>query len=139
MDAPGPVAVLGSLCSLVEASQAMHLGRPDPRDIGATWLDLQADAIERGRRARASAAPGTVIDLPYQWLAADPATRLPDLYGRIGSHWTEEDGRNLERVLARSPPGRRHRYELARYGLTGPEVEAAFGDYPKLVERLTPD
>jgi hypothetical protein len=39
-------------------------------------------------------------------------------------------------VLARPGIGRQHEYELARYGLDPQQVEEAFGDYPRMVEKL---
>lgn len=124
-----PVAAIGSVCSMVETTQALHVRRPDPHVIGRTWLELQASAVEQARAARAEAAATSFVDVPYAWLAAEPHARMPEVYDRIGATWTDRDAASLDAVLARTRPGRSHEYELSRYGLTAADVGAAFGDY----------
>jgi len=131
-----PITVLGSLCSLVESSQVMHERNPDLHAIGKTWLKIQVNAIERARKARIDWPREAFVDVPYPWLAAEPHEKVPILYERIGAKWTEADAQVLDSVLARPGIGRQHEYELSRYGLTPEEVENAFGDYPRLVEKL---
>jgi hypothetical protein len=131
-----PITVLGSLCSLVESSQVMHERTPDLHAIGATWLKLQVNAIERARKARVDWPRESFVDVPYPWLAAEPHDKVPLLYERLGAKWTDADARVLDSVLARPGIGRQHEYELARYGLTPEQVETAFGDYPRMVEKL---
>ncbi|WP_026923785.1 sulfotransferase family protein [Glycomyces arizonensis] len=131
-----PVTVIGSLCSMVETTQLMHVRRPDLHAIGKMWLDVQATAVERGREARVAGPREAFVDVPYTWLNAEPHAKVPKLYELIGARWTEADARNLDSVLARPGIGRQHEYELSRYGLSPTDVENAFGDYPKLVETL---
>ncbi|MFG3341248.1 sulfotransferase family protein [Glycomyces sp. NPDC048151] len=134
-----PITVLGSLCSLVESSQVMHERSPDLHAIGETWLRIQSTAIERARKARVDWPRSSFIDVPYPWLAAEPHDKVPLLYERLGAKWTEADARTLDSVLARPGIGRQHEYELARYGLNPGQVEEAFGDYPRMVEKLRLD
>jgi hypothetical protein len=131
-----PITVLGSLCSLVESSQVMHERSPDLHAIGETWLELQANAIERARKARVDWPREAFVDVPYPWLAAEPHEKVPILYERLGAKWTNADAATLSSVLARPGIGRQHEYELGRYGLSPRQVETAFGDYPRLVEKL---
>jgi hypothetical protein len=126
-----PVAAIGSVCSMVEVTQALHVRRPDLHAIGRTWLELQASAVEQACAARAAAQGVSFVDVPYAWLAAEPHARMPEIYDRIGATWTDRDAGNLDAVLARPRPGRSHEYELSRYGLTPADVEVAFGDYPE--------
>jgi hypothetical protein len=131
-----PITVLGSLCSLVESSQTMHERHSDLHAIGKTWLKIQSTAVERARKARIDWPRDAFVDVPYPWLAAEPHEKVPLLYERIGAEWTEADADVLDSVLARPGIGRQHEYELSRYGLTPEQVEDAFGDYPRLVEKL---
>lgn len=131
-----PVTVLGSLCSLVETTQALHVRRPDLHGIGKMWLGLQSSAIERARAARVNGPRESFVDVPYTWLNVEPHQKVPKLYELIGSKWTEEDAANLDGVLARPGIGRQHEYELSRYGLSPTDVEDAFGDYTALVDSL---
>jgi hypothetical protein len=131
-----PMTVLGSHCGLVEASWALHQRHPDPRDIGPVWLAMASSAIERSRRARLTLPREAIVDVPYERLAGDPQAWLPWLYERIGSRWEGIDEANLAGVMAEPASGRAHEHELARYGVTGADVEAAFGDYPRMIDRL---
>ncbi|GAB3653791.1 sulfotransferase family protein [Glycomyces tarimensis] len=131
-----PVTVLGSLCSLVETTQALHVRKPDLDGIGKMWQEVQVGAIERARAARVNGPREAYVDVPYTWLAAEPHEKVPKLYDAIGARWTEADAANLHSVLGRPGIGRQHEYELARYGLSPEGVEHAFGDYPKLVDTL---
>ncbi|WP_199035660.1 sulfotransferase family protein [Glycomyces salinus] len=131
-----PVTVLGSLCSMVEATQLLHVRRPDLHAIGRMWLSIQAGAIDRGRAARVAAPRESFVDVPYTWLNAEPHDKIPRLYELIGAEWTDEDAENLDGVLARPGIGRQHEYELSRYGLTPGQVEDAFGDYTKMVQAM---
>jgi hypothetical protein len=131
-----PMSVLGSQCGLVEASWALHQRHPDPREIGPVWLAMASKAIERSRRARRVLPRQAIVDVPYERLAGDPGTWLPWLYERIGSRWSAIDEANLARVMAEPASGRAHEHELARYGVSEADVEAAFGDYPRMVDRL---
>ena len=131
-----PVTVLGSLCSLVETSQAVHVRRPDLHGIGRVWLELMKGGIENARAARVNGPREAYVDVPYTWLAAEPHVKVPKLYDLIGAKWTDADAANLDNVLARPGIGRQHEYELTRYGLRPEDVEEAFGDYTSLVERL---
>lgn len=134
-----PITVLGSLCSLVETSQVMHERNPDLHAIGETWLQIQTTAIERARKARVDWPRSSFVDVPYPWLAAEPHDKVPLLYERLGAKWTDDDARTLDSVLARPGIGRQHEYELTRYGLTPQQVEEAFGDYPRMIEKLRLD
>ncbi|WP_176953262.1 sulfotransferase family protein [Glycomyces sambucus] len=131
-----PITVIGSLCSLVESSQLMHERDPDLYAIGSTWLKIQANAIERARKARVDWPRAAFIDVPYPCLAAEPHQKVPILYERLGATWTNMDAATLGDVLARPGIGRQHEYELTRYGLTPEQVEYAFGDYARLVEKM---
>lgn len=131
-----PMTVLGSHCGLVEASWALHQRHSDPRGIGPAWLAMVSKAIERSRRAWTTLPREAIVDVAYERLAGDPGAWLPWLYERIGSRWSAIDEANLARVRAEPAAGRAHEHELARYGLGPAEAETAFGDYPRLVDRL---
>ncbi|WP_199037229.1 sulfotransferase family protein [Glycomyces salinus] len=129
-----PITVMGSSCSLMETSWSLYQRRPDLHQIGKLTLELQAESIEKGRRSRLNLPTEAIIDVPYHRLNSDPHNEVPKLYESLGAKWTDKDAGNLEKVLARPLPDRRHEYGLSRYGLNAPQVEAAFGDYVRLVD-----
>ncbi|MEU5156097.1 sulfotransferase [Glycomyces sp. NPDC021274] len=131
-----PVDVVGSICSLVETSRAMHLrhlGEDDLHDIGRMAIATMSSLVERGRNARTSIPRGRIIDLRYPALTADPPGVIENLYGSLDLEWTPAD---RDRVLAATErrPGRPHEYTLYRYGLDEASVQAAFGDYGNLAD-----
>ncbi|GAB7104808.1 sulfotransferase [Streptomyces phaeofaciens JCM 4814] len=127
-----PAAVVPSFCSLIEHGMALTLDPLDLRELGATWLELLSRSMTRGLAARAAIPPAALIDVPYAWLGSDPAAGAPKLYEAVGARWTDADAARLPEVADRPRGSRPHRYDLARYGLTRADVEAAFADYNAL-------
>ncbi|MFF7637989.1 sulfotransferase family protein [Kitasatospora sp. NPDC008050] len=124
-----PVAVVASFCSLVEHGMAITVRPLDLHGIGATWLDVLSRAMKRGLAARGSIPSEALVDVPYSWLGSHPATGAPKLYESIGARWTTATAARLPEITARPKGTRPHSYDLARYGLTRADVEAAFADY----------
>ncbi|MCC3762604.1 sulfotransferase [Glycomyces sp. TRM65418] len=132
-----PVTVMGSICSLVETSRAMHLrrlGDADRRDIGRMALTTMSGLVERARTDRLTIPPAQIIDVPYPLLTADPLAVIEQLYGLLGLRWTDTDAERVASVERRGT-GRRHEYGLDQYGVTEADIAAAFGDYAGLADR----
>lgn len=127
-----PVTAVASFCSLIEHGMAVSTRPLDLHGIGATWSGLLSRAMRRGLAARAALPRETVVDAPYSWLGAEPATGAPKLYDAVGARWTDTEAARLAGAVARPKGTRPHRYDLARYGLTRAEVEDAFADYNAL-------
>jgi hypothetical protein len=127
-----PAAVVPSFCSLIEHGMAITLRPLDLHELGATWLELLSRAMTRGLAARSAVPREALIDVPYTWLGSDPAVGAPKLYEAVGARWSDADAARLTEVAARPKGARPHRYDLARYGLTGADVETAFADYNAL-------
>ncbi|GAA4075490.1 sulfotransferase [Streptomyces shaanxiensis] len=127
-----PVTAVASFCSLIEHGMAVSTRPLDLHGIGATWFALLSRAMERGLRARAALPREALVDAPYSWLAAEPATGAPKLYAAVGARWGDAEAARLAGAVARPKGTRPHRYDLARYGLTRAEVEAAFAEYNAL-------
>lgn len=123
-----PLAVVGSICSLIEVSTRLHQRRPDLHAIGQMCLRLLKRLVDRARTAL-PAIQGRVIHVPYDWLTTDPHATVPVLYNLIGAAWTDRDAGALQSVLDRPTRARQHEYELSRYGLDPGQVDDAFGDY----------
>ncbi|MGW2378869.1 sulfotransferase family protein [Streptomyces sp. NPDC001658] len=127
-----PVTAVASFCSLIEHGMAISARPLDPAGIGADWLALLGRAMTRGLAARATIPAEQLVDVPYSWLGSDPASGAPKLYDAVGAPWTRADAARLPAAVARPKGTRRHTYDLARYGLTPADVEAAFADYNAL-------
>lgn len=131
-----PMAVMASYCSLVEVGWSVYRRRFEFDRLGRTCLDTLVEGIETARRARLGLAPRNVIDVGYAHLAGDAAAQVPRLFEHLGLQWDERESRHLEHRLGRPDQSRRHEYSLGTYGLSTAQVEAAFGDYMRLVEAL---
>ncbi|MER7182125.1 sulfotransferase [Streptomyces hyaluromycini] len=127
-----PATAVASFCSLVEHGMAVNTRPLDLHRIGATWLELLSRSAARGLASRALIPRESLVDVPYSWLGADPAAGAPKLYAAVGARWTEADAARLPAVAARPKGTRVHSYDLARYGLTRADVDAAFADYNAL-------
>lgn len=127
-----PAAVVASFCSLIEHGMAITARPLDLHELGATWLGLLSRSVDRGLVSRAAVPREALVDVPYSWLASDPATGAPKLYDAVGARWTDADAARLPRIAARPKGSRPHSYDLARYGLTRADVDAAFADYEVL-------
>ena len=131
-----PVTVVGSICSLVETSRAMHLrrlGTGDLHDIGRMALSTMSGLVERGRNARTKIPRDRFIDLRYPKLTADPVGEIQGLYDKLDLPWTAKDAARVDEATRRRP-GRRHEYTIDRYGLDESLINAAFGDYGHLAD-----
>jgi hypothetical protein len=131
-----PVDVVGSICSLVETSRAMHLhrlGESDLHDIGRMAIATMSALVERGRDTRTRIPRPQIIDLRYPALTADPHSVVENLFNSLKLAWTQADHDRVTAATARRP----HEYTLYRYGLDETDVQNAFGDYGRLADPPT--
>ncbi|WP_199034733.1 sulfotransferase family protein [Glycomyces salinus] len=133
-----PATVLGSICSLVETSTRLHVRRPDLAEIGQMCLRQTSRLVERARDQRPRIQPERIIDVPYDWLTADPHAAVPELYRLLGTRWSQTDAAALESILARPARARAHEYGLGRYGLHPADIDNAFGDYGMFAQMRQP-
>ncbi|THV43052.1 sulfotransferase family protein [Glycomyces buryatensis] len=131
-----PVTVMGSFCSLMEASWSVYQRRYDPAQIGALSLAMLTESIADAREIRLTLRQENLIDVGYPHLAGDPAMQVPRLFDRLGLPWGQAEADNLQYLIDLPTKRRKHEYTLSRYGLSQAEVEEAFGDYPSLVNNL---
>ncbi|MEU6250749.1 sulfotransferase [Glycomyces sp. NPDC047010] len=131
-----PQTVMGSWCSLVETGTALCNRRYDTQEIGREWLSSLSWMVEQGRMSRLDIPKERMVDVSYHQLTADPHGQLPRIFERLGLDWSFKEQGNLDDVLARPGMRRNHEYSLARYGLDPDMVDAAFGDYTKLVNSI---
>lgn len=125
-----PGKALASGCSMSEALRHMHYrsGRVDLDAIGAEWLSMLSDGVERALKQRDQLDDGIMVDVSYNDLVDEPVAMMRGVYERLGMTWTESDDANLTTAQHR-PHHTGHRYTLERYGLDEMQVAAAFAGY----------
>lgn len=134
-----PYTVIGSLCSMIESIERMHRhrGAIDRHDIGRRWLRYTAAMAQTGRSMRVDLPRGSIIDLSYHTLMANPHLRVPELFAQLGLPWTDDDHHNLAEAIDRPRDRTGHAYAAESYGIDHTDVDRAFGDYAQMVAGLS--
>ncbi|MCU7728026.1 sulfotransferase [Actinoplanes sp. KI2] len=120
-----PRTVIASVCSLnARASEGWsELFRGEV--LGRAQLELWSRGLRRFATERERHDPAHFIDVDYDDFVADPIGTVESVYERIGSPLTAE-ARAAMTSLQAEPRGPAHHYDLADFGLTAADVDAAF-------------
>lgn len=130
-----PVQFMGSWCSLVERIRA-DVGEPRPPDVlGAEQLRSMSRLLDRAVAFRDS-NPGLEdrwIDVSYYDMVQDPMSVVALIYERRGWELRPDAVEAMETWLdeqrERRRTEKRHKYDIADYGLTREKIDAAFARY----------
>ena len=130
-----PVEFMGSWCSLVERVRS-KLSRPRPREaLGAEQLKAKSRMMDRAVDFRRShpELEDRWHDVSFYDLVGSPMAVVAGIYRRFG--WSMEP-ESIEAMKAwfwkqekRRRAEKRHRYDIADYGLTDEMVNDAFARY----------
>ncbi|MBO0607871.1 sulfotransferase family protein [Myceligenerans salitolerans] len=125
-----PGKALASGCSMSEALRNMHYkpGTVDLAAIGAEWLAILSEGVDRALSQRDQLEDGTLVDVSYNDLVEEPSKVMRGVFKSLGMTWTDADEANLATARDR-PHHKGHRYTLERYGLDEFQVAAAFAGY----------
>jgi len=126
-----PVALVGSVCSLVKVMSSTF-SDADHRDyIAAHWQDTLEEMVRRIDDFRSRRPEHPVLDVAYADLARDPLGTLTSVYDGLGLEPGPGAFAAVERHLAEHP--RRefgsHSYDVGEFGLTDAGVRARFRGY----------
>jgi hypothetical protein len=82
----------------------------------------------------AAEQPGSIYNLYYDDLMADPLHEMKNVYAWLGDPWTDAAESGMRRWLAENPQYRfgKHSYNLEEWGFTRKELEPYFADYLKV-------
>ena len=130
-----PVQFMGSWCSLVERIRA-KISEPHPPEVlGAEQLQAMSRLLDRAVDFRKShpELENRWIDVSYYDLVQDPMAVVAHIYDQRGWSLEPEAAAAMEKWLdeqrERRRKEKRHKYDIADYGLTGEAVDAAFERY----------
>ncbi|MYC50823.1 MAG: sulfotransferase, partial [Gammaproteobacteria bacterium] len=134
-----PVEFMGSWCSLVEGFRA-DISEPRPRrELSAEQLKAMSRMLDRAVDFRDShpELEDRWIDVSYYDLVQDPMAVVAHIYDRRGWSLEHETAAAMEawldELLERRRTEKRHRYDIADYGLTREMIDAAFVRYREFV------
>ncbi|GAA4588720.1 hypothetical protein BJY16_008657 [Actinoplanes octamycinicus] len=113
-----PRTVIASVCSLNARASAGWSPLFRGAVLGRAQLDLWSRGLRKFAADRARHDPAHFIDVDYDDFVADPQATLDLIHDRLGTP--------PGRVSMPPPSGPAHRYDLADFGLTAADVDAAF-------------
>jgi len=124
-----PAESLASFGSLVAIQHRTVTGRYDPHRAGRVCLERMATYLQRGMAAREQLPPGSLFDLKYGDLVAEPVASVEAIADHFGLRFDADAVQ--ARVKARRPKkGAKHVYNLAQWGLDRQQIQAALPHYP---------
>jgi hypothetical protein len=126
-----PRSSVGSMCKLVEITQAQVAKSIDRNVIGQTWLRIMAVSIGNFMRLYECEGVNAGINVSFRDLVGDPLPAIRRIYDFAGVPYTGETEEAAARWHAENPQHSegKFEYELADYGITDADIEAAFRDY----------
>ena len=123
-----PYEAVASYASLIATLRRAYSDTVDPVVVGRQALTRTATAMRRASEVRRRAGEAAFVDVAYETLVRDPVAAVAAVYRRPLDAGVE---RRITEWVQAHPQHRHgpHRYDLARFGLTEGDVDAAFGDY----------
>ena len=126
-----PVALVGSVCSLIRVMSSTFSDADHTSYIAAHWQDTLEESVRRIADFRARRPEHPVLDVAYADLARDPLGTVRGLYDTLGLEPGPGAFAALEQHLADHP--RRefgsHGYDVRDFGLTEGDVRERFRAY----------
>jgi len=120
-----PREAVASYASLISALRRAYSDTVSPEVVGRQALTRAATAMQRALSARDDS---TVIDVSYRGLVRDPVGEVAAIYNRLGRSFDPDAVAAWAAAHPQHAHGP-HRHDLAQFGLTGQEVDAAFAPY----------
>jgi hypothetical protein len=126
-----PVALVGSVCSLIRVMSSTFSDTDHRAYIAAHWQDTLEESVRRIEDFRARRPEHPILDVGYADLARDPLAGLAALYDGLGIEPGAGAFAAVERYLVEHP--RRefgsHTYDVGGFGLTEGDVRDRFRAY----------
>ena len=126
-----PRKVVPSFASMMAHTSALLSDRRDWVEVGRRVADQMARSVDRAIAARTQVAPGTVLDVHYSKLMADPEQEMKRIHEFLELDWTAESVASMQKWMQGNPQNKygSHRYSLADFGLVEEEIEERFKAY----------
>jgi hypothetical protein len=128
-----PLAVLGSVTSLVATLRYSHSDAVDTTDIGPYHAELYGGSLDHlvDLAEAGVPEPSLVQHVPYGSLVTDPVLATSDVVRRLGRAATPEVQRSMERYMSQRPRDAKggHRYSFDDLGLSRDAERKRFARY----------
>lgn len=126
-----PRSSVGSMCKLVEITQAQVAKSVDRTVIGRTWLRIMSNSIGNFMRLNEGKEAEKVVNVSFRDLVGDPLPAIRRIYSFAGMPYTAETEAAAARWHDENPQHSegKFEYDLADYGISEADIGDAFGDY----------
>ena len=130
-----PAQVMGSWNSLVERVRGLSCKPRAPEDLGAEQLEFMSRMLNGAVDFRTShpELEDRWLDVSFYDLVEDPMAVVAHIYDRFGWSLEPEAVAAMEEwrevQAAHRQKEKRHKYDIADYGLTREAIDRAFGRY----------
>ena len=130
-----PAQFMGSWCSLVGQIRSLSCPPRQSEDLGAEQLEFMSRMLDSMVKFRTNhpELEDRWLDISFYDLVQDPMHMVAHIYNRFGWSLEEEAvaamAAWLEVQAVQRQSEKRHKYDLADFGLTRDKVDAAFSRY----------
>jgi Sulfotransferase family len=126
-----PVALCGSVCSLIETLTSTFSDADHTRYIPEHWTAMLETSIERIEAFRATHPEHPVVDVHYDDLVADPVQTVAGVYEGIGEELSAAARGAMADYIAHRDQHRAgaHLYDPSQFGLDPRELAERFAGY----------
>lgn len=126
-----PLEAMASVSSLITILRSVFSNWVDPIIVCREAIQYWSETLEQFLQERDRLASNRICDLDYVALRRDPMAAIRRVYDHFGWSLSQQAECRMRAVLAnqmREQYGL-HRYNLAQFGLQGPEATEAFAPY----------
>lgn len=126
-----PLAAIASYASLVFTIRQPYSDDVSPLAAGAHARSRSEAVMGRALAFRASASPGSFVDVDYSALVTDPGRAVAELYEHLGCSFSGDFEARTRLWLEGHQQHRHgvHRYSLDQFGLSAEGIRTAFEAY----------
>ena len=126
-----PFTATGSLCSLIQLSHFMFMGKPDFEWLGKNYSWQQIQHCNRVMDFRDKHGEDKIIDVHYADMVRDPVGTTKALYAKLGDEWTTEAEAGIQAWVDDNPQDKFgvHEYKLAQFGLSKEQLAPHYERY----------
>lgn len=127
-----PVSTTASFSSMLAHAHSMFSDQVDAAAVARHWLHRNAGMVDRALDVR-DARPEVFLDVSYSELVDDPLRQVERIYAAAGFELTEQIRARMAEHRAGHAQNAHgvHRYDLADFGLTVDDVDAAYARYKR--------
>jgi hypothetical protein len=135
-----PVETSASLASFFYSLHSRMTERLDVRRMTEAILSFHEHQISRNLATR-DTHPGSLFDVYYDRLVADPIGTVRDIYDHYDLAWSEEFAERLNYYVQQNPRNKHgaHQYAPEDFGQTGDAISERFAAYIERFELTSPN